>query len=124
LPAGLDGIGQEHHGTQLTHPWLRTSPCPGQRFGEVAAVLNEQDVPTHRRAHLDQRGPTADNVSGSVFDLYNEACAAVVPTWLGLPEPGAAPAPDQWTPTAAGRCCVARPGPAAAHGQHWLASPS
>ena len=57
LPAGLDGIGQEHHGTQLTHPWLRTSPCPGQRFGEVAAVLNEQHVPTHRRAHPRSAGP-------------------------------------------------------------------
>lgn len=78
------------------HPWLRTGPCQGRRFGEVAAVLTAGDLPT----------PSAPSESGSgsgsgdltVSDRYSRPCWAAVTGWLGLPTPGGPPIKDRWEP--------------------------
>ena len=76
-------IGQQHfEGTTLIHPWLRTGPCRGRRFGEVAALLTPPDLP---RAPVSTGPSTHATGSPIVRDPYIEPCGVAMSVWVGLP---------------------------------------
>lgn len=104
--------------TTPTYPWLRTGPCQGRRFGEVAAVLTEHDLPPTPTSSdpID----TARPLGG---DPYNDLCWTAATVWLGLPTPNGFPVPDRWMPDLQA-VDVALSGPnqvQRASGQNWVA---
>lgn len=96
-------IGQQQFmGLSPQHPWLHIGPCKQLRFGEVAAVLTDRDLPPH---------PTSSGAKGTndsskgpsklITDPYADLCEAAVVVWLGLPTPAGMPALGRWAPDVA-----------------------
>ncbi len=82
----------------LTHPWLRTGPCQGRRFGEVAAILTAGDLPIPSAPSESGTGTGTGTDDLRVSDRYSRPCWAAVTAWLGLPTPGGTPIKDRWEP--------------------------
>lgn len=109
----LDPTSTQQHsqGDGLVYPWLRTGPCRGRRFGEVAGVLTKQDL-------LQPPASTSPN-----NDPYSAPCRAAVAGWLRMPTPGGVPVFGRWAPDLLAVATVLS-GPSQLQrrsGQDWLA---
>lgn len=78
------------------HPWLRTGPCQGRRFGEVAAVLTKHDLPAPTPSSSQpDTGPNSGNDT-EVLDPYEPPCFDAVTVWVGPPSPAGPQIFDRW----------------------------